>query len=1025
MANPQFVQELSQLLHQVVFGDHTLLKNVTSQLNGTYFTKPDCLVALLDISKSSPEWQIRQLANIELKKRIPKFWNDLNDDIKAYIKKSVLEMVLIESESAPRNALTRAVSIIGSKELPDNKWPDLLPFIHKICSSHEEVQREIGYCMLNSLFDDISYIFEPHLNDLFRLFQLSIRDQCKNVRLYTLQILEKVGQLVETKEHMDMFSDLVPAMVEVIQGCLNDGDEASACKGFEVFDNLLILEAPILSKHIIPLIEFFTQVAQNTQYDESVRIMALTVLMWCAIYKRSKIQKHKLANPLIQAIMTIGCEEEPEDRDEDSPARSAFKVLNALATNLPPQQVFPPTMEIILQFMTNPHPGHRKASMLAFAVMIEGCSENIRARINDLLPLVLAGLRDPEITVRRSACIALGALADELEHEISSHHDTLLPVMFDLMNDTNEDVVKQSCNALDAILETIGIDIIKYLPSLMEKLYHLFDHAPMTVKATVVAAIGSAAHAASKEFVPYFEATMNRLRIALNLTQGEDEITLRAVSTDTIGTLAEAVGKELFRPFLQDVLELALNGIQLEDVRLKESCYCLFALISRVFGKEVSPCLPRIMPALIQTFETEENFMNNNEESFDTEIEEEDLDDKFKVNTAVADEKEVAADAVSEIFEYTKEDFLPYLDNILNHLIKLTAYYSDTVRKASVAALFNFLCTFSGLFSPQDWTPGLPLVVPVHEKVQAMSDTILNTIVNTLADEDDKMVVVQICQEMCKSLKVVGPAVVANYLEPIAKFCLDVYEKKALCQDDDEDDETLDEEEQAQQDSLLMGGISDLIASLAMAVGPSFNTFFQAFYPHIKKLFKPTRPLSDRSMAIGCLAEITSGLGQAIDPYTEELLTLFVSAVSDPEDEVKSNAAYGIGMLCQSTTHDLSSQYLNILNVLAPLFQKGLLPNLNDNACGAVSRMILKNPAAVPLDSVLPILIECLPLQSDMQENEPVTRALILLYQNQNPAIVPFIAKVKEFFSHISSQENAQLKGSTNQTVQQLLQTMA
>lgn len=58
-------------------------------------------------------------------------------------------------------------------------------------------------------------------------------------------------------------------------------------------------------------------------------------------------------------------------------------------------------------------------------------------------------------------------------------------------------------------------------------------------------------------------------------------------------------------------------------------------------------------------------------------------------------------------------------------------------------------------------------------------------------------------------------------------------------------------------------------------------------------------------MAIGCLGEVASGIKAGITPHTEVLLTLFLKALGDEEEEVRSNAAFGIGVLCAYTQIDI------------------------------------------------------------------------------------------------------------------------
>ena len=85
-------------------------------------------------------------------------------------------------------------------------------------------------------------------------------------------------------------------------------------------------------------------------------------------------------------------------------------------------------------------------------------------------------------------------------------------------------------------------------------------------------------------------------------------------------------------------------------------------------------------------------------------------------------------------------------------------------------------------------------------------------------------------------------------------------------------------------------------------------------------LQKKSRSLSDRSSAVGCLAEIISGMKGAISPSTQPLLELFFNALSDESAEVQSNAAFATGLLVEHSTVDLAPQYLHLLSALRPFF---------------------------------------------------------------------------------------------------------
>ncbi|CAG8717211.1 14443_t:CDS:2, partial [Dentiscutata heterogama] len=289
--------------------------------------------------------------------------------------------------------------------------------------------------------------------------------------------------------------------------------------------------------------------------------------------------------------------------------------------------------------------------------------------------------------------------------------------------------------------------------------------------------------------------------------------------------------------------------------------------------------------------------------SCDLDIDDEE-DTEITIGSAVVDEKEIAAEAIGEIFENTRSHFLPYVESTLQELIKLSNHHSETVRKVVVGSLFSFLATFYSMSNPTKWEPGLPVKVPIHENVYNMAKAVLSTILTMWEDEESKIVVIQICAELADTIKICGPAIIADYL----------------------------------------------VAAMALVLGYDFVPYFKEYIHHIAKYYKKTKPVSERSMAIGCLGETTIGLKDGVSEFTDQLLPLYLKALADEDEEVRSNAAFAVGLLCQHTRLDISSQYGDILSRLHPLFTGQSLLNVTDNACGAVCRMIMACPQAIPMD---------------------------------------------------------------------------
>lgn len=498
---------------------------------------------------------------------------------------------------------------------------------------------------------------------------------------------------------------------------------------------------------------------------------------------------------------------------------------------------------------------------------------------------------------------------------------------------------------------------------------------------------------------------MQRLVQFLALTEEGEELDLRGVAQDTVGTLAEAVGAEQFRPYYAPLMQQAIAAIGIENApNLKECSYIFFAVISRVYKDEFAQYLPIVMPILLAAVGQEEvddeallgpnastDFATGVDddddgdfEDIDEDINSDDEDAFFKASTQIAIEKECAADALTELFDHTGKAFLPYVEaSVKAFLPGLEHAWHDGIRKSSVSALLGFIATLNRISEPPKWTKGsqgnqLP------PDVAQLANAVVPQLISMWEDEDERDVVNELCNSFSAAIMSVGPAlIVPQYVQPICEQVSAILQRKALCQttnaDEDEEEQGGAEADQSEYDAALIGAAADLVGSLATVLGGDFAQLFGAFLPDMVKYYDPTRSTADRSTAIGSLAEIVNGMEGASTPFTETLFPLFLQALSDPEPEVQSNAAFAMGSLVYHSQTDLSSQYLTVLGALHPLFAlpddgQSKHENAKDNACGAIARLIVKNPSAVPLDQVVPLFLQSLPLRRDYAEASSVVR---------------------------------------------------
>ncbi|KAI0372648.1 ARM repeat-containing protein [Pilatotrama ljubarskyi] len=1037
--DPAYVQNLHALLAQSTSNDTVQLKAATAQLNREFYKNAACIPALAQIIASSPEQPVRQLAAVELRKRIAQnsgdFWLQLDADQREQIKAKLPEIVLSETNNLVRHSTARVIAAIASIEMPLGTWSQLLPFLEQTCLSPQAAHREVGIYILYTVLESIVEGFESHLQSFFKLFEKLLSDpESAEVRITTVRALGVVAQYIDSddKEDIRAFQHLLPAMIEVIGQCVQDGNETGARQLFDVLETLLILEVPLLSQHIPQLAEFLLRCGANRAFESDLRVLALNALNWTVQYKKSKVQSHNLAPAILEGLMPITTEEEPEDVDDDAPSRSALRIVDCLATSLPPTQVFPALRQLIQQYFSSTDASHRRGAMLALGVSVEGCSEFMTPLMSQVWPIIEAGLQDQDASVRKASCVAVSCLCEWLEEECAAKHAFLVPTMMQLVNDPVTQ--RSACTALDALLEIMHDVIDQYLNLIMERLVGLLDTAPIPVKSVVIGAIGSAAHASKDKFLPYFAPTMERFKHFLVLTGEGEEQELRGITMDAVGTFAEAVGKDVFRPYFADMMKQAFNGIELGSPRLRECSFLFFGVMSRVFGDEFAPYLPNVVPALIASCKQaehgeEERLTITNPEvaaSFasgssranaiavtdeaQVAIDEDDnldMDQLLDVNSTICIEKEIAADTIGTIFLATRSHFLPYVEQCTIELVGLLPHYYDGIRKSATDSLLEIIRVFYDLSEPQEWQPGFANIVPLNPRVKELIGHIIPPLLEMYESEDNKKVVSSLCVGLAETTTKLGPAFLEGRLEHFANIAIQVLEQKAICQQDPDQDEADDApEDSAEYDSILISSAGDLVAALATALGPEFASGFEKFFPLISKYYKKNRSLSDRSSAIGCLSEIIGGMKSAITPWTEPLMDLFYRALSDEEPEVQCNAAFASGLLIEHSDVDLSPQYLHLLAALRPLFvvapdAPAAKLNARDNAVGAVARMLVKNTAAMPLDQVLPVFFDALPLRNDFLENRPVFRAIFHLFKTQPALLAPYLDKLLHVFAFV------------------------
>lgn len=1046
-----FINSLEETLRQITAPSTAGIKAASDKLQKEFYTTPQTLVALVKLLQSHSAPEIRQLAGVEARKLVNKFWDDIDVSVAKQIKSSLLESTLAEQNALVRHTSSRVISVIAKIDIDENKWDELLPFLYENSKSSNAAHREIAVYILYTMLEaNLDKLMDSSV-ELLQLFSTTINDpDSLNVRVSTVLGLGKVSENIDSldiaasqptdpsQNPVELFRSLVPSIVEVLKQTIETGDEKSALQVFDVFNTLLVVDSQLVSKHLGDLINFMLlYIANQPNIDNEYRLPALTFLTTAVRFKKSRIQSLKLGPILTTTAIHIASEKdenEDEDDEDDTVAKLSLRLIDYLSSTLPPNQVAVPLMSMLPEIAKDPEPRRRRAGFLALATSVEGSPDFYASQIETILPLVVDGMSDPVQSVKVSALHALAQLASELQDIVTEQHQILVPLVFQIMGGaTSLKVGKSACLALDAILESIDNKIIteNYLSELVPKLLELLGNAQdLGLKGSIIAAIGSAAFASGKNFAPYFEHTINMLEPFIRIANSTDDnttdeqYTLCGITFDCLSGIAGAVGKENFRPYVQPLTEAAYRCIKSNNSRLKECGFIFVGVLARVYGQEFSSFLDHIVPDIFDTLKQNEYIIPGAEDEA-VGVDDDDEENKYSVNSAMAIEKEVAIDTLGDLISSTKTDFTKYIEPATELLVDCADHFYEGIRSNALAVLWKTYVVFyeASVTKGFKWTPGYPASYSVPDEVTHLGKLAREKTIEVLSTELDISVVCTICDCIADGIKRTGPLALGSEeeLQDICGEMLLILGKLHSCQtldDDDEldgakpDPENEGDGESSEYDEVLVDNAFDVVIQLAAALGAQFCPIFQPVQETINK-YCSSKSSNERALGIGALAEIIVGLKSEVTPWTEQISSIFLHALGDRNLDVRSYAAYGIGLLCYySDDAKLHSKYFEILQKLQGLLKKvdkkqrrsvGVEEEDNNsrslaNACGCVARLMLKNSNGVPLDEVLPVLLNRLPLQDAFEENTPIFELVVKLFQEQNSTILSLRDQVVSLF---------------------------
>lgn len=1047
-------QKLVELLQSCQIPDTQKVKAATAELKKNFYPHPEALLGLLHIVVSHSDSSVRQLAAVQSLRLVPQHWPSINGEQKTAVRNEILQAVVREQDARCRHGESRVIAAIAGLDFEENQWADLLPGVQQLSLSDNVGHREVGSYIIFSLLEANPTYFTEHLPKLFELFSKTIRDtQSRDVRINTMMSISSLLLLFSADEDeasVAAVQEFVPPMVDVLKDAVENDDGERTRQAFEVFQSFLAYESALMSKYFKDLVQFMLDLAVNTDADAEVRNQALAFLAQCVRYRRMKIQGiPDLGKQLTQkGLMILAEVEDDDDEDDMTPPRSALNLIDQLSTDLPPRQVCVPLLDEFNKYASSENPGHRRAAIMALGAAAEGAPDFISTQIDSMMPAIIRLLNDPNRSVRHDALISLMRMGEDLAETMKSHHDAIMTALVKNLeaasgsetDSKNIEIIASVCGSIDTLSEGLGGEVMtKYAEGLIRRVGTFLSHPDAKVKSAAAGAIGAVALSIMGGFKPYLKETMEVMSPYVVAENGDDELSLRCSVVDAMGRIAVGVGAEEFKPYVMPLLMASEKALSLGNARLRETTFILWSQLAKVYEGDLGDSLAGIFKGLFDSLELEEEdleisdeieglvdgkmVLRNNKIKVESGEDEDGMDDDDESDwddiigiSAQAMEKEVAIEIVGDVISHAKERAAPYMEKAVELIAPLSEHTYEGCRKAAISTLWRtYACVWELMeqHMGQKWQPGLPLNLQPADHVLKLMEVVTGATLQLWQDESDRDVVTEINRNVAAALKVCGPAILGqkNMMEQIITALASVITRSHPCQQDlGDEDEDQHVEGSSEWDWLVIDTGLDVIIGLAAALGPQFGEVFKVFAKPIMKLVSSQEAI-ERSTAVGVLAECTQHMGNAVTPYTKDLLPALLHRLSDEDKETKSNAAYAVGQLCLNSTDSATylPAYGQIMTKLEPLLHiQG--SRLQDNAAGCICRLIMAHPDNVPLADVLPVMVGLLPLKEDYEENKPVYECIAKLYEAGNTTIQELTPRLIPVFEQVLGPPEEQLE---------------
>lgn len=993
--------------------------------------QPDALVSnLVATMRQSGNNEHRQFAAIMLRKVLtkddPPLWGKCSPPVQVHVKHELLTALKEEQEKTVVKKVCDTVSEVAVEvSEADQGWPELVPFLFSCIQSGQPGLMESSLTVFATMASYMCDSLKQHLPTLVQILTACLGHQVRDVQLSALRTVSNFIQNLDEPTDRDKFQHMIPAMLSSIGTSLNEGDEASAQEGLEMFIELAEAHPRFLRKQLTEVVQAVLTIARAEQLEDSTRQLAAEFLVTlCEAREKAPGMMRKLPNfvpNLFETLMQflLDVEDSPlwhsadNDQHEDEGSGDRFQFgqecLDRVSMSLGGNSIVPTAGLLLPAWLQDADWKKRHATLICLAQIAEGCNKVMQKQLAPLTDMCLKGLQDAHPKVRWAACQSLGQMCTDLGPELQDeHHAKLLPALMALMDDFNNPRVQaHACAATVNFAEGVSEELLPpYLDALITKLLVLLQHGKKLVQEGALTAMASIADCSKALFVKYYDTVMPLLYSILVGATDKAHRLLRAKALECISLVAMAVGKERFRDDATKVMQVLqqLQAVQLEsDDPTQSYMMQAGARLCKCLGQEFLPFLEIVMPPLIASAKIEpEVKVRDADDEDDDDEEEEDVeriilgDRLITIRTSSLEEKVTACNMLCCYAEELREGFLPYVQTVTDIMVPLLKFwFHEEVRRAAANIIPELLHS----------------AVAASEKLGTLDSASVNQLLNfifpplveALGKEPEVEVLPATLDAVSSIVDLVTPTMiqeewVKGTFEKLSKILKDAEErrqerlKRQNTEDfDAEELEALEEENQAEEE--LFDQVATCLGTFLKKFGDTVLPYVETIMPQIAPLLDKGRSAEERRIAVCVVDDLLDHSPAGRAKHAQQVYPILLEACGAADPDLRQCSVYGLGVLAAKAPElfkPIAAETLSrVMSIVQhPQAKEDENEMATDNAVSTLGKILEFHADVTDSSLVAAAWLGALPLTGDFMEAQLQHELLVRLLEARDVRVL-------------------------------------